>query len=78
MSHANFKKQETSNEFINSVTKDTLVTTLEQSKEDAILTINQLKIEMINRHLLSSDFDTATKEVLLEPSRVTAKYSKGV
>ena len=44
------------------------------SREEAIVTFNQMQIQMINRHLLKEEFDDVSYEKLLEPSRVTIQY----
>lgn len=44
------------------------------SREDATITINQLQLSMINRHLLTVNDLEPSIERLLEPSRITLSY----
>jgi len=68
-----FKKQEVYENKLNGQTRALLASVLQRSQQDAIVTVNQFKIAMVNRHLLQIQSEETTED-LLQPARMTIQY----
>lgn len=74
MTAINYRKESLELDYLDLKSKQIMSTKTELCREDAIVTLNQLQILMINRHLLINDEDEPTVEKLVEPSRITLSY----